>query len=202
MKIYRDIEQQTEEWEALRLGKITGTTLKAIMSDRSRQGAIYELAGERLSSAVDAEDDRARGNRLEPLAREWYERTTGRKVERIGFTESDECRWIGGSPDGLIEEDGKYSREVEIKSPGPKNYIRAVEEHKVPDEYWWQVVQRFVVNRDLQTLDFILCNPLISKKPYHVISVHRHEIEDDIESATLEQQMALKEVEAIISKYV
>lgn len=53
------------------------------------------------------------GVEQEPHARMAYEAATGRMVEQVGFLRHPGIEWVGGSPDGLIGEDGG----IEIKCP-------------------------------------------------------------------------------------
>jgi hypothetical protein len=55
----------------------------------------------------------ARGVRLEPVARKWYEDTYNVTVKSMGFVIPKWEPRIGGSPDGLVGDDGI----VEIKAP-------------------------------------------------------------------------------------
>lgn len=202
MKKY-NVEQKTDEWHHLRKGKITGTTLKAIMgTPKARQDAIYEIIAERLTVGVESETDYEnamdRGNRLEPDAIAQFELETGLQVERIGFAEDETNPFIANSPDGLIGD----NEAVEAKCMGGKNHVKMWLTNKVPDEYEWQVVQYFVVNENLQKLYFIGYNPDIPVHPLHIIEVTREEILLDIENARKSQQAFLQEVDSILATII
>jgi putative phage-type endonuclease len=203
MKVYNNIEQGSDEWHALKLGKITGTVAKSVMGTPvAYKTALYEIVGERLSTEIDDEDPMGRGVLLEPVARQAYEERTGVKVETVGFTERDDCKWIGSSPDGFVRVGDKYTIALEIKCLGAKNHIRAIEENAVPKEYYWQVIQYFVVNDDLQEVHFVLFNPNITKAKLHLIVVTRDSVKGDIEDALNKQKEFIQEANAIISKYI
>ena len=53
------------------------------------------------------------GTKMEPEARRWYERTRGVVVDQVGFAVPSWDQRIGGSPDGLVGENGI----IEIKCP-------------------------------------------------------------------------------------
>lgn len=200
MKQHNNIEQKSEEWLHLRKGKITGTTLKAIMgTPKARQEAIYEVIAQRLTVGVETEyeSDIDRGNRLEPEAIAMFELYSGKKVSQIGFRESDDSEFIANSPDGGVEET-QNTEDVEVKCPAGKNYVKAWLTNKVPEEYHWQVVQYFIVNEKLETLHFVLYNPTIAMHPLHVIEVKREDIKDSIEDAKIEQVAFLNEVDDIL----
>ena len=198
-----DISQKTDKWFHIRKGKITGTQLKNIMgTPRARQEAIYEVLAERLTVGVESEDDyenaMERGSRLEPDAISAFELETGKSVERVGFVEDDDNPLIANSPDGLIGE----TEAVEVKCLGGKNHIKMWLTNKVLDEYWWQVIQYFIVNKKLQTLYFVGYNPNIPIHPLHIIEVKRKEIEVEIKEAREEQEKFLKEVDILLAKII
>jgi putative phage-type endonuclease len=202
MKKY-NMEQKSDEWFHIRNGKITGTTLKAIMgTPKARQEAIYEILAEKLTTGVESESGfenaMDRGNRLEGDAITIFEFETKKQVERIGFCENDDNTQIANSPDGLIGE----TEAVEAKCMGGKNHIKMWLTNKVPDEYEWQVVQYFIVNKKLEKLYFIGYNPDIPIHPLHIIEVNRETILEDIENAQKSQEQFLKEVEELLGNII
>lgn len=197
------VDQKTDEWFHLRKGKITGTDLKAIMgTPKAKQDAIYEIVSQRLTVGVENDDNyenpMARGNRLEPFAIAAFEFETGKKVNRIGLSESDENPRIANSPDGLI---GKHEA-IEVKCMGGKNHVKTWLTNEIPDDYRWQVVQYFVVNEGLKKLYFVAYNPDIPSHPLHVIGATREELADDIAKAKTAQDNFLFEVEEILKKII
>ena len=196
MKIYNDIEQKTPEWFALRNGKVTGTLLKKIVGTaRTQETAYYELLAERLS-VVEHDEESAlnRGIRLEDEAREYFANEYKVKVDTMAFVESDTNKFMGISPDGFIKKGKKYTQAVEIKCLSSANHVKAWLEHKIPEEYYPQVVQYFIVNKDLQSLFFVLYDPRIEIHPMHVITVERSDIKDDIEGYEKEELAMIKRV--------
>ena len=204
--INHNIDQKTDQWHHLRKGKITGTTLKAIMgTPKARQEALYETIAERLTVGVDTEYENPmdRGTRLEPDAIAVFELETGLSVERVGFSESDKNSQIANSPDGLIKnEQGEMIGAVEAKCMGGKNHVKMWLTNRVPEEYEWQVVQYFIVNEKLEKLYFIGYNPDIPVHPLHIIEVHRDQMESNIIKATTSQEVFLEEVNAIVATLI
>ena len=201
MKSYNNIDQRSDEWHHIRKGKITGTTLKSIMgSDRARSDAVYDIIAQRLTIGISSEEENAmdRGIRLEDDAIAAFEFETEKKVEKTGFSESDENPFIANSPDGWIGVD----EGIEIKCPGGKNYVKIWLTDAVPDEYWWQVVQYFIVNEKLGCLYFVAYNPDIPVHPLHIIEISRKDIEEDIRSAKINQDEFLKEVDKILEDLI
>lgn len=193
MKKYSEIAQGTAEWLQIRKGKITGTALKAIMgTPRARQEAFYEILAERLTVGVEEDYENAmdRGTRLEPEAIAAFELEAGKQVNRVGYCEDEENSQIGYSPDGLISDE----EDIEVKCMGGKNHVKMWLSNEVPDEYYWQLVQAFVVNPKLQKRYFVGYNPDIPVHPLHIIEVTRAQVAKDIEVARSEQEKFLAEI--------
>lgn len=194
------VEQKSNEWFHLRKGKITGTVLKQIMgTPKARQDAIYEIIAERLTVGIDDEENAMeRGSRLEPDAIAMFELETGKQVEKIGLCEEDGNSQIANSPDGLIGE----TEAIETKCMGGKNHVKMWLTNEVPDEYFWQSVQYFIVNPKLKILHFVGYNPDIPVHPLHIIEMKREEIEEDIANAKKSQEEFLKEVEEMLKTII
>ncbi len=201
MKQYDNITQGNDDWHHIRKGKITGTTLKAIMgTPKARQEAIYELIGERLTLGVETDYENAmdRGLRLENEAITAFEFETGKQVEKTGFCEDENNAMICNSPDGLIGKD----EAIEIKCMGAKNHVKMWLTNKIPNEYEAQTLQYFVVNDKLKKLYFVAYNPDIPLHPLHTIEFKREDIAEDIAKARSLQEKFLLEVEAEMAKII
>lgn len=195
MKRYNELEQRTPEWYHLRKGKIGGTGLAKILGTPYARGEyFYEIIAERLTTgnaeAEEYENPMDRGLRLEDEAIAAFEFETGKKVEKVGLCEDSENSQITNSPDGLIGDD----EAVEIKCMGGKNHIKFWLDNEVPKEYIWQVIQYFVVNKNLKTLWFVGYNPDIPVRPLHIVEVKRSDKEKEIEKARKAQEEFIEEV--------
>ena len=200
------IQQRSSDWFQLRKGKMTGTTLKAIMgTPKARQEAMYDIIAERLTVGVKDEENYEnamdRGTRLEPEAVAVFEFETGKKCESIGLCEDDDNSQIANSPDSYIA-DTDDTEALEIKCPEGKNYVKFWLTNEIPDDYEWQVVQYFVPNKKLKLLNFFMYNPDIPVHPFHLIVVKREDIAEKIEKARKSQIEFLKEVEEKLSKVI
>lgn len=150
------MEQQTEEWFAVRRGKMSASHATAIGANgKGLQTYILEMMSEAYSSAEKehySNADTERGNELEGDARELYELETGSVVKGVGFVELDD--YSGCSPDGLIGDDGL----VEIKCPNDKNYFKFLLDGKVDSKYIWQVQMQMLVTKT-EWCDLVYFNP-------------------------------------------
>lgn len=112
--IHRDLVQGSEPWHQTRLGILTASevkhiitpaTLKAADNDKTKQH-VWEIAAQRISQYVEPSyigDDMLRGWEDEALARTKYEEKTGQTVEEVGFIVNDKWGFpIGYSPDGCV----------------------------------------------------------------------------------------------------
>jgi len=137
-------EQQSEAWHQARLGRITGTRFKNLMSKESTasyQDLITDLACEIITSKAEdtyINDLMQHGIDTEPVARKEYEAIFGIEVKQAGFIVPDEDNpyhdWIGISPDGIFD-DGM----IEIKCPKMSTHLEYIESGSLPSEYKYQV---------------------------------------------------------------
>jgi hypothetical protein len=203
MKII-EVEQNTNEWLEARKGKITGSKLKDIVVKRGNGKKIgfYQLIADRLAIEEAYIDPRERGHSLEHEALEMFEKQTDLVVDKdVGLCVSDINENIAISPDGLIaDDDGKYTSAVEVKCLGSARHIEAVLTDKVPDEYYAQAVQYFVVIDELEVLYFSFYDPRVTAKPFHIVQVTREDVEADVEFYRDYQKDTLKEVEEALAK--
>jgi len=166
--IYHDIDQNSEEWDALRLGKFTASTFTDLFMAKTTAGykkVIRKVVFERLTGESPESfksEYMERGHEMEVQAKEAYELYSFNEVKNGGFFELNE--WIGASPDGLIGEDGQ----IEIKSPAYNTFIDYILSDKVPTEYTYQIQgQLYVTGRKWS--DFVAYHPslpLIIKRVY------------------------------------
>lgn len=159
MKIH-NVEQQTEEWFALRDLKLTSSEATAIGNNgKGLETLAKTLVRKHYSSCKDqgfSTKDTLRGNELEPVMRDIYEMESGKKVTKVGFIELDE--FTGCSTDGLIGEDGVW----EGKAPDDANYFQILMDMEVPSDYMWQAQMELYVT-DRKYVDLTFYNPNYDK---------------------------------------
>lgn len=186
MEIFKDLVQGSPEWHEARRGVITGTRLASVMgSPKVQETLTIELLGEIISD-TDENDITGKsyameyGNVAEQVVKsefvEW-------EITEVGFIKKNEWLWL--SPDWLFELNGEIVWALEIKSPQVKSYVRYVLSRWIPEEYYWQVIQYFIVIDSLQYLDFVIFNAQIKDKEFRVrrIRVTREELSASIEIA-------------------
>jgi putative phage-type endonuclease len=110
------MEQRTKEWFDARAGRITASSVGAILGHApyaTRDDVMRRMVREYHGAPTEFEGNIATeyGTRNEAGALTEYIMETGNAVEQIGFISLE--HWAGCSPDGLIGEDGG----LEIKCP-------------------------------------------------------------------------------------
>jgi len=165
MQIIKDIEQGTEEWKELRLGKVTASRFKDVIANgqggkpsKTRLAYMYQLAAEILTGEQQdfySNQYMEWGNENEPRARSMYEFESNCDVEQVAFIVHNE--WVGVSPDGLIGNDGL----IEIKCPKTTTQIEYFLSGKVPASYRPQIQGQLWVS-EREWCDFISFDPRVN----------------------------------------
>lgn len=190
-----------DEWLEARIGKITGSSLKDIVTLRGtgKKVGYWQLLADRLCTAADDENPMERGTRLEEEAIKEFTEYTGKKVNTdLVIWSRDDNTNIALSPDGYIETDGKIIEAVEVKCLGSAKHIEAKVTGKIPSDYEFQVLQYFIVNDDLEILHFVLYDPrFIDNLKTIILTVDRETLKDDIETYRDYQTKTLEEIEKL-----
>ena len=122
--IYTDIEQGSQEWHLLKLGKASASHIHEIMATvksgeaATRRNYKMRLVTEILTGQPEQtyqSYDMELGVEREAQARLAYEFFTGNVVEQVGFIEHPLMADYGCSPDGIVNGEGM----IEIKCPKP-----------------------------------------------------------------------------------
>lgn len=160
IKYHYDIIQGSDIWFQSRLGVLTSSeikliltpTLKVASNDKSRSHE-WELLAQRISNYVEpsyVNDDMLRGSQDEIEARILYSKIKS-EVRECGFITNDKLGFIRGfSPDGLVGDDGL----IEIKSRKQKYQIETIIEDVVPEEFMLQIQDELFVS-ERKWCDFI-----------------------------------------------
>lgn len=165
VEIY-NVEQGSNAWHELRIGRITGSRFSDLMAGESTatyKGLIYEMIGQILSETTEesySNQYMERGKELEPEARQFYEEQNDLIVEEVGFVTNLDIypEYIGVSPDGVIDKGL-----LEIKCPIMKTHIGYLESGKLPSAYKWQVQGQLLITGQ-EFCDFMSYYPGI--KPF------------------------------------
>ena len=163
MNIITTCEQGSDEWLSMRLGKITASRVKDVLTkgrgntpSKTAESYMVELIAEILTgeSKPFFENDAMRwGTETEPQARSMYEVNNGFvSVVEVAFVEHNEQ--VGISPDGLIADDGL----LEIKCPNTTTQIKRALSEDYSSDYKAQIqMQLWVTER--KWCDFVSFDP-------------------------------------------
>lgn len=139
-----EIIQGSDEWKALRLGKVTASRVADLVAKTktgpaaSRANYMAQLIAERLTGTPAESYTNAamqHGTETEPEARAAYEFYQGVTVEVVAFVPHPTIDQAGCSPDGLIGGDGL----IEIKCPNTATHLETLLGQAVPGKYETQV---------------------------------------------------------------
>ena len=197
--ILHDIEQRSPEWYQIRIGKVTGSEFKKVMSKNWMDYADKIAAEQLTGSSLDDEDgyvsyDMQRGIDLEPLAIAEYEQRNNVQLDRYGFIQSSKFNDLGLSPDAVGLE---VSFGVEIKAPNVATHIRYIRHDKIPANYIDQILCYFVVCDSIQYVDFVSFCPDLEQYPYWQKRITRDELQTEIEQAEQALTKFFRQVETV-----
>lgn len=196
------IEQGTDAWHQLRLGKVTASRMADVLSkgksgeSASRTKYRTELVVQRLTGLPSESFTNAAmewGTKTEPLARVAYEVAKGCFVEQVAFVDHPSIEWFGCSPDGLVGEGL-----IEIKCPNSSTHIEYLMDDKPPSKYIPQMQCQMAVT-GAKWCDFVSFDPrLPDDLQLFVVRLERDE--EYIKAMEIEVEKFLSEVEEMFTK--
>ena len=202
--LFHDVEQNTDAWYQLRLGKVTGSNLPSIMANEGGRSFgepakryALQLALERINKCKSetgfTNDHMERGKIQEPIARALYEQEYFVNVGNGGFFD---CGEYGDSPDGLVDDDGV----IEIKSVIAPIHYANLKRGSHDSSYTWQIVGHLdCTGRDW--VDFIsYCSDFPENKRIIVYRVMRKDYESHIERLRVRRNEFLKLIDNIVAE--
>jgi putative phage-type endonuclease len=202
-----DIIQGSDEWKALRLGKVTASRVSDVIArtktgyGASRANYMAQLIAERLTgTAAESYTNAAmqHGTETEPEARSAYEFYQGVTVKEVAFVPHPKIDQAGCSPDGLVGDDGL----TEIKCPNTATHLETLLGQAVPSKYDAQM-QFQMACTGRKWCDFVSYDPRMPENMRLFIKrVPRDdkriaELESEIAAFLLEMAVKLSELNSI-----
>ncbi len=197
MKHY-DVEQNSEEWDALRRGKFTASIFGDLFlkkDSKTYENAIIKVAYECVTGECEESYSNKwmqRGHEKEPFACEAYEMLVFKELEPAGFYEYNE--FIGASPDRKIVGENAG---CEFKCPSFQVYNEFLESggKKLPKSYFWQVHGQLLCTG----WDYIDYFPFSHQK-LKMIPLRVERDEEILAMLNQQLQIAIEEVKVLIEK--
>lgn len=182
--IEHKVEQGTPEWHKLRIGRITSSRVADIMKADNLKvvdALIYERScpDDALWDTQDGyvSDAMQWGTDHEDDAVQAYIAQTGIEMEAVGFCTHKVFDYLGMSPDRLTPD---RTGAVEVKCPNTKTHIRTIRMGGLPNKHKYQVLQYFLINEDMQWLDFVSYDPRFAPRPLYIHRVTRDEVQVEL----------------------
>lgn len=143
MPKFHDVQQNTEEWQALRTGKVTASNFACFMANYGKafgepaqryalQIALERLTGKKAEHSF-SNEHMERGHEQEPVAKILYAEETFSDVLHGGFFD---CGEYGDSPDARIGDSGL----LEVKSVIAPTHYATIQRGSFDPAYKWQLV--------------------------------------------------------------
>lgn len=155
-----DCEQRSEMWFAARVGRLTGSSAAAMMTEiksgeaAARRDLRVRLALERITGRAQENEFTTsalqHGIDTEPAALGIYEAMTGQILERTGFLSLDSVQ-AGCSLDAFVN--GRKGI-VEAKCPKSATHYEYLKTKQIPKPYRWQCLHNMWVS-DAEWCDFV-----------------------------------------------
>lgn len=182
MAKFHDVEQNTDDWMALRLGKPTASNFGCFMANYGKafgepakryalQIALERLTGKKAEHGF-SNDHMERGHEQEPIAKMLYAEEHFADVLNGGFFD---CGDYGDSPDGRVGESGL----IEVKSVIASTHYDTIQRGSYDPAYKWQLVGHLDCT-GREWVDFVsYCSDFPSGSQLCVYRLHREECEDE-----------------------
>lgn len=182
--MWHDVQQNTDEWQALRCGKATASSFGLFMANNGSafgdpakryalQIALERITGKKAEASF-SNAHTERGHEQEPIARMLYERAMFCDVLNGGFFD---CGDWGDSPDGLIGSDGV----LEIKSVTAPVHYATLQRQSFDPAYRWQLIGHLDCSQR-EWVDFAsYCSEFPEETRLLVFRLHRSEAQKEIQ---------------------
>jgi hypothetical protein len=184
MRKFHDVQQNSDEWHALRLGKATCSMFGTFMANYGKafgepaQREALRIALERLTGKKSefsfSNDHMERGHEQEPVAKMLYAEEHYCEPLNGGFFE---CDGYGDSPDARIGEHGL----IEVKSVIAPTHYATIQRGSFDPAYKWQLVGHLDCT-GRQWVDFVsYCADFPLGSQLFVHRLHCDECKDELE---------------------
>lgn len=186
---YLNIEQRSQEWWDLKVGKVSGTRYGQLTSTRSNS-LLEEVANETLDGFIEQDDFTTEDIQFgvdneEPAICE-YEARICKKFTRGGVILSDFSPIHMASPDAINEKEGIVV-EIKCTSHGKthlKRFLNGIDSNYLP-----QVINYFAVSDDVKEVHWVSYCPFRQERPIIAIIFTRDTVIDEKKGTTIQHKV-------------
>lgn len=204
--IWHDVEQNTSEWQELRIGKVTASRFGCFMTQKDTsfgepakryalQIALETITGKKSQQHSFTNEHMRRGHEQEPIARMLYEQKKEVLVTGGGFFDWGD---YGDSPDGLVGNDGT----IEIKSVIAPVHYETLKRKNFDPTYKWQLIGHLDCT-EREWVDFVsYCADFPENKQLIIYRLERKNYQEEINQLRKRRKDFLNEIEAMIDAII
>lgn len=197
--MFRDIEQNTDEWLDMKAGKLSGSSMPKVMANYGKSFgepakkliitiAREQVTGKRSLAESYSNAHMERGHEQEPLARALYQEQTFSEVTNGGFFDNGNT---GCSPDGRVYNEGL----IEIKSVIDHVHYSNIKRNGVDPAYKWQIFFN-LMETGLEWIDFVsYCADFPEKTQLFIHRTYAKDCGDEFNMIKVRKAEFFKEVE-------
>lgn len=188
---------------------LTVEDMAELKSKMDKKIGFFEVIAERLSTdpygEAFHETPMERGTRLEPEAMAKFVEDTKSEVDRtIKIWVRDDNEGISISPDGTLEGNAAVeckclSSARHIEAAVKKFFWKRSDKESVPDEYFMQAIQYFIVNDALTTLYMVFYDPRMITKDYFYLTLTRADVQKEVDEYLAYERKEIKELDEIVN---
>ncbi|WGM09142.1 lambda exonuclease family protein [Arsenophonus nasoniae] len=204
--IWHDVEQNTSEWQELRIGKVTASRFGCFMTQKDTsfgepakryalQIALETITGKKSQQHSFTNEHMRRGHEQEPIARMLYEQKKEVLVTGGGFFDWGD---YGDSPDGLVGNDGA----IEIKSVIAPVHYETLKRKTFDPTYKWQLIGHLDCS-ERDWVDFVsYCADFPENKQLIIYRLERKDYQEEINQLRKRRKDFLNEIEVMIDAII
>ena len=174
---YQKIEQRSQEWWMLKVGKVSGTRYGQLISSRENM-LIDEMANEIMDKHVEWDDfeneDMIFGNENEPIAIDKYEKVSGLKFERGGVIISETLPSLHMASPDAINLEKRIVVEVKCTMHGKTQINRY--RNGIDTKYLPQVLNYFAVSPEVEEVHWISYCPFRPERELVILKFTRNTV--------------------------
>lgn len=203
MEYRYDIEQNTDEWIAIKVGKFSASPCAELLMDKKTKGyigLIDKIVEERMTGLPcegkwGGNSYTNRGHEFEPFAIQDYELRNLQVIKRVGVIVLDD--WALCSPDGLINDNAHYQAKCPIFNT--QKYYLFDENQKIPSNYIKQIqFELFISGREYCVFNSFHPNLPAFDKVVKRDEVMISEIARRLEEAKIEVLNQINQIKSIL----